>query len=511
MIALSAVGRAGENQTSFTPTEAREAMERFAAECPYLDLSAVVFDRPDRFVTKARPADEAAFQRVLGEIGSPQFSKEALTRLLSHPVPKVRTLAIVALYQREDPQVLPSLVPLTGDDSPTFDTPGLVNESGRLGRPEAQTVGKIASRIVGFYLKWAGLGFYYRNKQTAEAEFGAYWKPRSQRSHCASWFAVQLARASQGTIPTLSNRVDHIRKVRERIDQLPGDERAYVLLSLRGEAGADALVSESELISLCKGVGPEKLIRILQRNHPSDDPDLQPGRRDIFHYKSLCVWILDHAAELLRPENIEDLKACERKELEYARNGSAEPILGNAWARAVAALEDPATRTKGLHEAYKRFEGEGNLWERARLSAALWKHGGDTETQFLTEWFYGEEPERGTSPHALANFVIEVSACELPSGRKLMAAIIRDPRFERLDFQTLEAILEAVNGWLPKPVVDPEEKRVLVNKFPMDENDFHWTKKEAEERYPEKTKQFMAMMQNWRDTLRGSIPDWVPK
>ncbi len=92
-----------------------------------------------------------------------------------------------------------------------------------------------------------------------------------------------------------------------------------------------------------------------------------------------------------------------------------------------------------------------------------------------------------------------------------MAAIIRDPRFERLDFQTLEVILEAVNGWLPKPVVDPEEKRVLVNQFPMDENELHWTKKEAEERYPEKTKKFMAMMRNWRDTLRGSIPDWVPK
>jgi hypothetical protein len=488
------------------PEHAREELERLAGQTPYLDLGSVVYHRTDRGEERANPTEEAAFQRVLAELRSPRFSKDALIGNLDHPMPTVRSLVAVALFMREDPSVLPLLVPLTQDDAPTFESAGQPRPSFVLGPREAQTVGAIAERLVNVYLNQAG--FHYGiSGHSGQPGFRDYWAARSTRSYCASWFAVQLLRAGQGTIPTPSSRIGEIRKLRERIDQVPGDDRVWTLLWLRQEPGADELVSESELVELCKILGPEKLVRVLQRKIPSTDPDLQPRNNNNGRYGGMCLFILQHAAELLRTEDAEALERCEQWEQDYRWNGIGDPMLTAWWAVAAATLQQPIA-TEVLHGAYARFQGEFDLAERATLSLALWKFGGEAEANFLKDWLYGETPEIGMFAHSPATFLTEVSRCEDPPGRKLIATIIEDRRFETLDWQSLETILTIVNEWMEKPLVTAEEIRKVWH--PTGQSHFHWQQAEAERQFPEETKNLRLALRDWRTKIRNSLPDWAP-
>ncbi len=106
-----------------------------------------------------------------------------------------------------------------------------------------QTAGYIATKMVSFYMERSG--FHYGISHKTKAGFAEYWGARRNRSSCAAWFAVQLARASQGVGPTRKDYIHRICRLRKRIDKFPPDERTWVLLRLNGEMGSDTLVTES--------------------------------------------------------------------------------------------------------------------------------------------------------------------------------------------------------------------------------------------------------------------------
>jgi len=82
--------------------------------------------------------------------------------LLKHNDPKVRTLALVALYNLEDPKVLPEIFPLVKDQAVTFVSvrpfAGFYSLDTNLTEEmtEPQTVGKIATGILNSYLESGG-------------------------------------------------------------------------------------------------------------------------------------------------------------------------------------------------------------------------------------------------------------------------------------------------------------------------------------------------------------------
>ena len=179
------------------------------------------------------------------------------------PLHAARTLAAVALFDLEDPTVLPALAGLCDDGAATFDGHGELSASWLLTTgvgppPLKQTVADVARKMVGFYMERSG--FYYGVKHSPQPGFAAYWEARKNRLHCAGWFEVQLARASRGTSPTQNECLERIRTVRKRIDELPAAERVWVLLWLWGEAGSHALATDQELVQACQragiGVGP---------------------------------------------------------------------------------------------------------------------------------------------------------------------------------------------------------------------------------------------------------------
>src|SRR5262249_49561383 len=130
-------------------------------------------------------------------------------------------------------------------------------------------------------------------------------------TYCASWFAVKLLRASQGTRPTPKDRLGEVRAVRKEIEKLPPVDRALTLLWLREQTGGDALIGEKDLVQACKKLlGPDRLLDILRKRPLTDDPDLHPGR-DEFRTARMIRFVLKDADQLLRPKDADAVLACE--------------------------------------------------------------------------------------------------------------------------------------------------------------------------------------------------------
>src|SRR5262249_15583566 len=103
-----------------------------------------------------------------------------LVGLLKHTDPKGRTLALAALFDRQDPTLLPHLAALVGDREKTV--PEVRIRRHLMGFPKEvdllpqdfkeQTVGSVATELVDYWLQAAG----YTVK-----DFESYWDTRKDR------------------------------------------------------------------------------------------------------------------------------------------------------------------------------------------------------------------------------------------------------------------------------------------------------------------------------------------
>jgi hypothetical protein len=216
----------------------------------------------------------------------------------------------------------------------------------------------VAAAFVNVYLRAAGY-YYGVQGKGKDAGFDAYWALRKDRAFGASWFAVQLSRAEQGTSPTPPGRLARIRFVRRRIDGLPPPDRAWTLLWLSGENGGAALVTEEELLNACQELGPDRLLQMLRQQPPSDDPDLRARTNNNGPYKRMTWFVLRHARALLRPGDAEALLACERWERDYQNHRVIDPNITPYWATAAADLQPQkdtftGSRTKPRSSTPKR-------------------------------------------------------------------------------------------------------------------------------------------------------------
>ena len=483
--------------------ETRKEIATLAARMPYLSVGSVLYDRPDTFY----PIEDEreAHNKTLIAVTERRHSVESLRALLSHLDPNVRTLAAVALFDREDPQFLPTLVHMCDDKEPT-----IVDYLHRFGlspmealeRPpvKPQSVGDVARQMVSFYLEQAS--FHYGIEPDNQPGFAEYWQARKDRSHCVSWFKVQLTRASGGITPLQPEVLDRIAMVRRRIDQLPMPDRAWVLLALHRQSEGEVLISERELVNLCKQLGRDKLLALLRSEPPSDDPDLQPRP----NYNPLGVmqyFVLRHAEQLFEPADSETLLADERWERDYLKHGRGVPMLSPWWAIAAAQLDRKHAATI-LKEAFERFNGEFDADERAQLVAARWDLLGTADQTFVVDWFYTAEIT-GHGPWPPRKVFLEAVKAQ-PNGRKLIAALIGDPRLDSLDWSTIQTLVEIVNGWCDKPIVSYEETRDLQH--PLDRG-MSTAIAKARKKYPRETAVVEQTLRDWCDRLRASVPAWL--
>ena len=485
-----------EKTTDFDET--RREFEAFAAQLPYLDTASIINDLPVHSFSGADSWQRLRHFDVLRMATDQRHPKDALIHTLKNPDPRVRTLAAVALFDRDDPSVLPALVPLCHDQAPTFYGHGVLKESSMMPSgigppPLEQDVATIARRMVNLYMCPAG--FAHGIESASNPGFKEYWAARKERSYCAGWFTVKLFRASHGTSRIYSDTISRIQAVRREIDQLPGDDRDWILLWLNGDMGSEHLVTESELVEACQRLGANKLLLMLQNRLPSDDPDLQPRSNSCWEKSRMVHFVLSHATQLFRSEDSEKL-------LRFEKMHRYDPTP--LWAIAAASLR-PDDASAILHDAMRGSRSKFLARDRAELCAAMWGLVGDIEGAYILDCFYGAQPEWESFTEGRRDFLNRVKS--QPKAKEMMFRLIEDSRFDEIDWGSLVVMVRMINQWMGEPVVTEDDIRKVHH--PLGEWSSPDQLSKAKESHPKETSDLLDQLRLWREKLRTCAPKLI--
>lgn len=396
--------------------------------------------------------------RLVEELRELSVDREALAALLKHANPKVRTLALGAIFQRNDGHDLPLMAGLINDSAPTF--PDLHNSMSSMAGPRPmpelenpQSVADTAQAMLAFWgVSHDGrpVEKFGRSVTTITTDdFAEYWKKYAGRKYAASWFMVKMKRATRQTTPIQPEYRMDIQSVIAEMESLPMPDRAWMQLYVLAPEGwfefeKDNLVTtDGELIAVAKKLGPALLLRFLQRQKVSDDPGLLLDK-DNPEFVRISNFILRHADQLLRSEDCEALLACQSV---MHNSGGVNP----AWVIG-ASLVQPARAGEILHHALAQ---ETRSYETAagELAGALWRIRGPAELDFLVNWFFTDLPTANGPMNQPVAFLWEVAAAARSDTKHLIAALVKDPRFNHTDWETLKELLKIVNAGRSTPLV----------------------------------------------------------
>ncbi len=488
--------------------ETRAALASAAAAIESIEYGDVLHGRTGRRGT------DAGEQR-LAQLFARRFAPEALTALLADPEAHIRTLALLALYDREDPRLLPQMAALAADEAPSFPEPqktAALLPQGEKTPCSPRTVGWCARQLVENYLHQAGFEYGIEGVNDHPG-FTQYWAARKERSFCASWFLLRQLRASGAASPFQKNRTGNLRLVRAEVDRLPAADRALMLLWLPDVEGNFA--TEAERVDAARSLGRDKLLGLLRREVPSDDPDLQPNSAgDPRHYPCAGIvrFVLMRAHELLAPEDAPTLLALGGRERASAEDDSY-PAMRTVWWDIAAASLAPASAADCLESAFGRVEHEAGseaTVERCDLLIAYWRARAPNCDAWIAQRFYAETLEGDFTPPARTRLFAMLAKDGSERARGTLAALVRDPGFAELDAGTLRELAQAVDGWTKPPLFAEHELWELSH--PLGEWSLR-TKKQLEAAarlHPEATRKFLATLESWRTRITASLSNWAP-
>jgi WD40 repeat protein len=457
-------------RSAFADDSTGTRLEEMARNCSHFSLTVIVRNQGLRLWPPAetvrhgtnidvffKPATNELVleqQRLAQKLRALKDEQNVLAELLGHPDPKIRTLALGAIFLREDGRDLPLIARLIGDNTSTFPDlhDSFRSEGGPHPMPEVespQTVGEVARAMLKFWgvpatgKQMDGKGRIEKFIVTSN-DFTRYWKKYSGRDHSASSFAVKMNHATGQTTPLQPGRKEEIQQVLAEMNTLPMPDRAWVQLYVLAPQShfefdpVDFVVTDGEIINLIKPLGPEPLLHFLQCQRISEDPDLHFDKNDA-RFVGMSDFLLNHADKLLRPEDADALLADQ-----YVLRGSRE--VDPSWAIG-ASLVRPDRASQILRHAMRR-ETKSYDDDAGILAGALWRIRGPAELNFLVDWFYETLPT--SAPNMPGNkpvaFLWEVEAAKRPDTKQLIAALVKDPRFDSTDWDTLAELLKLVNS-----------------------------------------------------------------
>jgi hypothetical protein len=501
----------------------REAFEEAAERLEAIDYGDVLYGRvgtPAAVLARERAADEGVLADLLARVDPP----EEVQALLAHPDPRVRGLALVELFDREDPRLLPQLVRLADDEgaavpqAPIY-TAALVTDGNGWKRvpetpppPQPRTVGQVAQQLVGFHLERAGF-LYGIEGYRDHPGWEVYWAERAEREWCASWLAVAQLRAFGGTSPLPEGAGPRLRALRARVDALPEGERELVLLWLPDLDGVFS--TQAERLEAARGLGRARLLAILRREPETDDPDLVP-RTDAnagrYPLEQVARFILGHADALLAPEDVPTLLTCQAHERALEAAGHAWPMDTALWRLAVARLD----RERALEHLERAWEeSQEHDWPAAALDRmaileTAWELLGARADAWVSERFWAETRRASYWPYGPTSLVDRVSAEGTPEGRRRLAALLRHPGFAGCDVVLLQRLARRVDAWTEPDVVGEESLRRAWHPLGLGRLATADQRARAAEQYPVETRAVLDLVSAWRERLLESVPRWAP-
>ena len=150
-------------------------------------------------------------------------------------------------------------------------------------------------------------------------------------------------------------------------------------------------------------------------------------------------------------------------------------------------------------EKIKKSEGWSKQSERTSLATVLWEIAGTAESKFLLDWFYSERQR--------THFLGAVADHRPQENRRFLAELVRDPRFDQLDWCTLMELVMVLNRWTKQPIVTETNLRNLSHPAGIS----HFRGKVDGDRHPEETTHVLKTLAHWRQKVRDSVPEWNPR
>jgi hypothetical protein len=418
------------------------------------------------------------------------LERKDVVALLKHRDARVRTLAADWLSEHGHYRALPDLVALAKDDAETFPTP----------RNEKQTVGQLVRRMVDGFMMPAGYQ-YGIERQDRYPGFDDYWAKRKDRTHCASWFYIDLRAATRRHEPKNPAQIRAVKELRRRIDKLAEPERTFTLLWLRYNPGLDptTLASDEEMVAACKKLGPDTLLKMLRHEVPSNDPDLQWRTQNNTAYIFMIDFVLRNATQLLRAKDADELIAI--SDLPDSTSGPHTP----KWY--IAAIELQGGKVKEvLAKAAKVIERKQvDRWSDAPISLArvFWKRHGDDSRDFVVRMFYRQQPRPQENRDSRGGFLQDLSRVKKPADGKLIADIIADPRFDTLEWEAVDQLARLVNAWHKKPVIPLDD--LNQRGHPLGRIGYGWDPERARKEFPREMESLEKTLATWRQAIRASL------
>ncbi len=328
LLAFASAGRAVGDQT--VQADLSEAASHLRSLSPF----DVWQDHPGECI---RDDDEHVADRyVLDRLAASNYSSASLIQLLMDPSPRVRTLAAVLLFKKEDPQLIPAIESLATDITASF--PALVQWSAIIAPPKArlQTVADFTRAFVGSYVNGSQVFPFANGNPT----FSDYWGPRKNRSHCFSWLRVKYLGAAGLSIPLDGKAQARVALFRKELGKMSDVDRDLYLIWLQSTLTEPDLAAETDISAAVQHLGRENVLAIAEGTPPSSDPDLQP-QDSLGRYQRVAAIVLDHSGGVLRGSDVARLRTVvERENKRLAAQGGGETCVSGSYAAAIARLSD---------------------------------------------------------------------------------------------------------------------------------------------------------------------------
>ena len=131
------------------------------------------------------------------------------------------------------------------------------------------------------------------------------------------------------------------------------------------------------------------------------------------------------------------------------------PERGEAlWAQAAAQLQPRRAAPILTMALMKRYNGQYQNRQRGLLMATLWRLSGESETEFLLNWFWSESVADESAAQGPSAFLEELQRAPAAPTERLLVRLLNDEKLETLPKSSLVSLANLINDWAGQTVFD---------------------------------------------------------
>lgn len=472
------------------PNEVREKFQLFADSIQFLELHDFLYLRIPSQVPKIA---QAPFNQFMAWSDSLLLTDVKI--MLETPSPKIRVLALLALYKFDHLDLLPLFTAYSSDSSRCFKkSPFKIY--GRMPTYSAFTIKALIEEAP--YLRVSDvvkeiLLHFYRQSGYGYDDPEQYLKERANLVNTAGFLNLLKYKATKGIQPLSSKYKPALDKLVARINAIEPELLRYIYqiyISVEDHLFMKnpyyTIYSEAEMIAALKNIGRENTWLILKGAIPANDPDLKETAP---MYHQMCEWILLHAEHVFTVEDVPSI-------LQQTERKNSSTFI--SWYIAAAKL-DSNNAAKHLKLGLSAVQQPFLVFHRTDLYIELWRLCKEKEIDFILNWLFGCYHLNKELTERTETFI---SGLDLIEDLPLYKKIIHDPRFEdSIHIWTVQNIATRINIISQKELIPLKLIEAIWHPYGLDR--VEWWRDRALKKYPKETKNLLENTKKLKNFLRS--------